>query len=99
MFMPRHRNICRVLVEMRAGEDEAIIDRHALRFMYGGGIAEGDGVILFRIEGDGFSVIQCHRNAILRYRLQPPETAVHHAERRLAASQSCLTLSRTKGNL
>ena len=67
MFMPRHGNIGGVFVEMRAGEDEALIDRHALCFMHGGGVAEGDGVILFRIEGDGFSVIQCHDDAVLRY--------------------------------
>src|SRR3546814_10616649 len=56
------------------------IDRHALRFMDGGGIAMIDMGIIFQVERDRSPVIEPHRHAVGRYALDLPQRAVLHAK-------------------
>src|SRR3546814_13782676 len=61
--MPRQRHIGRMAVHAGGGEDMRPIDRHALRFMDGGGIAMIDMGIIFQVERDRSPVIEPHRHA------------------------------------
>src|SRR3546814_8755376 len=71
--MPRQRHIGRMAVHAGGGEDMRPIDRHALRFMDGGGIAMIDMGIIFQVERDRSPVIEPHRHAVVRYALRSEE--------------------------
>src|SRR3546814_6481288 len=72
--------IGRMAVHAGGGEDMRPIDRHALRFMDGGGIAMIDMGIIFQVERDRSPVIEPHRHAVGRYALDLPQRAVLHAK-------------------
>src|SRR3546814_10806126 len=56
--IPRQRHIGRMAVHAGGGEDMRPIDRHALRFIDGGGIAMIDMGIIFQVERDRSPVIE-----------------------------------------
>src|SRR3546814_13016296 len=76
--MPRQRHIGRMAVHAGGGEDMRPIDRHALRFMDGGGIALIYMGIIFQVERARSPVIEPTRHAAGRYAPDLP----HRTKRR-----------------
>src|SRR3546814_29543 len=74
--VPRQRHIGRMAVHAGGRQHMRAIDRHALRFMDGGGIAVIDMGIIFQVKRDRSAIVQLHRHALRRYLLDLPQRAV-----------------------
>src|SRR3546814_10055529 len=78
--VPRQRHIGRMTVHPRRRQHMRLIDRHALRFVDGGGIAMIDMGIVLEVERDPPAIVEPHRHAVGGHALDMAQRAVLHAK-------------------
>src|SRR3546814_20404888 len=81
LTVPRQRHIGRMAVHPRRRQHMPLIDRHALRFVDGRGIAMIDMGIVLEVERHLSASIEPHRHAVGRHPLDLPPLAALHAYR------------------
>src|SRR3546814_4681775 len=72
--------IGRMTVHPRRRQHMRLIDRHALRFVDGGGIAMIDMGIVLEVERDPPAIVEPHRHAVGGHALDLAQRAVLHAK-------------------